>query len=135
MNESRAYSITDWFFCEDIRQEVNNKLSYMGVFDNSILCETIPIILPKIFVSIKLETKKGPIGNLFLRIMQPDGTLLAGPMEIKLNIIDPKNPRYKINIGIAPFNIQKMGKHKLEISLDGKQYESIGALDAGLMQK
>lgn len=126
--------VIDWFLCDDIREEIGGKVSYMGIYGDDILCATLPAILPKIALCMKLEIEKEVEDKIFLKITQPDGQPLIGPLEVKLaRPINPaKSKKARIHIAITPFIIQKTGSHKLLISIDGKKFEEIGGIDVGL---
>src|SRR5205809_5857904 len=56
-------------FCDDVRLEVGNKLSYMGVFQN-IVVPQLPVWLPKLAV---VNHWRGDGGHLSeVRILMPD---------------------------------------------------------------
>lgn len=46
-------------FCDDIRMEVGNKLSMMGIYQNSMVVPGFPFDLPRIYVSMKATAPKG----------------------------------------------------------------------------
>lgn len=136
MSDKTIPKVIDWFLCDDIREETGGKVSYMGVYGDDILCSTLPAILPKMALCMKLEVEKEVEDKIFLKIMQPDGPLI-GPLEVKLmRPINPaKSKKVRMHIAISPFIIQKSGSHKLLISIDGKKFEEIGEIDVGLMQQ
>lgn len=45
----------DAIFCDDVRQESGNKLSYMGIYGGNLLLERFPAVLPKLCVVISLR--------------------------------------------------------------------------------
>ena len=45
----------DTIFCDDVRQENGNKLSYMGVYGGNLLLERFPAVLPKFCSVISLR--------------------------------------------------------------------------------
>src|SRR2546429_9874940 len=56
-------------FCDDVRLEVGNKLSYMGIFQN-IIVPQVPVWLPKLAV---VNHWRGAGGHFFeVRILMPD---------------------------------------------------------------
>lgn len=63
---------TAWFMttvvCDDVRKEEGNKLSYMGIYGNSILLPSFPFTLAKLCFVMTLMgpgTKKAPKSLLF----------------------------------------------------------------------
>ena len=47
-------------FCDDIRQEIGGKLSYMGVYSSDLYVGGFPITLPKFCVAIRVMTPADP---------------------------------------------------------------------------
>lgn len=45
----------DTIFCDDVRQESGNKLSYMGIYGGNLLLERFPVVLPKLCAVISLR--------------------------------------------------------------------------------
>lgn len=133
MSDKKSFSLADWFFCDDIREETHGKVSYMGVYGDNILFSEIPATLPKIFFCIKLEFSKRISDKVFFKIMQPGG-LLIGPIEAQLppQEILEKQKKVRMHFGIIPFTVQKSGPHELHISFDGKKFEEIGRFNVGL---
>lgn len=43
-------------YCDDIREEVGNKFSYMGVYSSDLTVPNAPILLPKLCVAVKVTT-------------------------------------------------------------------------------
>lgn len=63
-------------FCDDIRHEVSNKLSYIGVYSGNLYVKAFPAALPKLCVAIKVVTSKDkPLDSIRLRILKDDKTL------------------------------------------------------------
>jgi hypothetical protein len=79
MNEGR---FTTTLFCDDVRQEVGNKLSFMGVYNGGqLLLEKIPGVLPKLCGHVVAHT---PIDKPFraLSFKAFSGDELLGSMDI-----------------------------------------------------
>ena len=65
-------------FCDDIRPELGNKLSFMGCYQSELVVQMAPVTLPKlcVFASI-LTPKERPFKSLMLRVVQDDDVELA----------------------------------------------------------
>lgn len=62
-------------FCDDIRHEVSNKLSYIGVYSGNLYVQAFPVALPKLCVAIKVVTPRDkPLDSIRLRILKDDET-------------------------------------------------------------
>jgi hypothetical protein len=75
-------------YCDDIRQEVGNKLSYMGVYSGELNIQTAPVVLPKLCISIKaISDMQDPFEALEIRVLRVKGTeeielLSTGPATL-----------------------------------------------------
>ena len=64
-------------WCDDIRLEVGNKPSFMGVFTGGILLPALPTVLPRLAVYIWVNTPvERPFKSLRISITRDDGFLL-----------------------------------------------------------
>lgn len=64
------------FFCEDIRQEEGNKLSYMGIFSGDMILPDLPAVLPKFCVVIRVVTPADqPLSQLKILVITNEDTL------------------------------------------------------------
>lgn len=65
MTQSKNRSLNT-IFCDDIRMEIGNKVSYMGVYRGTYEVNgPVPIVVPRIYAAIEVKT---PIDNPFKRI-------------------------------------------------------------------
>jgi hypothetical protein len=63
-------------FCDDIRHEINGKLSYIGVYSGGLFVPAFPATLPKLCVSVKVVTPADePLCSLTLRVLKDDEIL------------------------------------------------------------
>ncbi len=63
-------------YCDDIRQEVSGKLSYIGAYSTSLIVASFPITLPKLCVSIRIISPvQNPIESLTVQILKDDEVL------------------------------------------------------------
>jgi hypothetical protein len=77
-------------FCDDIRQEVGNKLSYMGIYTGQMFVPALPLTLPKLCVvmhAITLATN--PFKQIKFRLLKND-ELIA---EADVNASDAPLPQ------------------------------------------
>ena len=65
-------------FCDDIRHEVGNKMSFMGCYQNELFVPTAPIALAKLCVYVTLLTPIArPVRSLRFRVLMDDDRELA----------------------------------------------------------
>lgn len=62
-------------YCDDIRQEIGNKLSYMGVYSGELNIPTAPLVLPKLCIVIRAVSEiQDPFEALEIRVLRVKGT-------------------------------------------------------------
>jgi hypothetical protein len=65
-------------FCDDVRQEVGNKISLMGCYQNLIQVQQAPAVLPKLCLMAKVYTPLDrPFRRLIIRILRNETQKLA----------------------------------------------------------
>jgi len=120
--KKNAERILTAIFCDDIRQETGNKMSFMGCYQRDLLVPNAPVLLPKLCVFASASTPLGdPFKTLTLRIMQDDSVELAkleiSPEELQkaAQIVDPTATRREIRTAIvfSPYFIEKPSSIRL----------------------
>lgn len=101
--------------CDDIREEMRKKLSFIGIYGPNILVSKIPFVFPKLCFAISYKDVKG--GDSFsIELKNPSdeqlGKTITGsvPKEVKDNI------RFYVFAVFSPLNIKQEGEHKLVIT-------------------
>lgn len=62
--------------CDDVRQEIGNKLSCMGIYGGEMFVSALPLVLPKLCVVLHTRTLASePFESLVLRILKDDSEL------------------------------------------------------------
>jgi len=65
-------------FCDDIRHEMGNKISFMGCYQSELFVPAVPIVLPKLCVyATALTPIARPFKYLVFRVILDDQTELA----------------------------------------------------------
>ena len=63
-------------FCDDIRHEMNGKVTFIGVYGGGLFVPAFPATLPKLCLSIKIVTPEyEPIRSLTLRVLKDEDVL------------------------------------------------------------
>ncbi|MHB8254009.1 MAG: DUF6941 family protein [Acidiferrobacter sp.] len=63
-------------YCDDIRQEVGNKASYMGTYTGLMLVPSLPITIPKLMVAVNVYTpQEQPFESLKIQLTKNDDLL------------------------------------------------------------
>jgi hypothetical protein len=126
---SGRYVHTIW--CDDIRQEIGNKPSFMGVFTGGILLPAVPAALSRLGVYTWVVSPiDKPIESLQLQVVRDDGLVLA---EIKQEGAPPSPPprvedatRQQIVVGVSmgPVEIPEGCKWLVvKVKADGDELE------------
>lgn len=64
----------DVLFCDDIREEVGNKVSYMGIYTSVLQVQSMPSLLGKLCVVVRLQSDlKKPFEQIEIRIVKEKG--------------------------------------------------------------
>lgn len=64
-------------FCDDVRQEVGHKHSFIGVYSGDLLVKRLPVVLPRLCVVMSLTLPEADeCDSVHFRIMQGDQCLL-----------------------------------------------------------
>lgn len=109
-------------FCDDIRQEVGNKLSLIGCYGSELLVEKLPAILPKLCVQAHLST---PLDQPFERATLRayiNGDILAelefpvAAVNARPRADDPTATRMNFTaiMALSPFIFDKEGVVRIE---------------------
>ena len=69
-------------FCDDIRHEIEGKISYIGVYNGTLFLPEFPATLPKLCLSITaLTSPKQPFLKLKLRVLHDDTEIFTGELD------------------------------------------------------
>ncbi len=100
--------------CDDIRMEADNKISLMGLYQDDLIVDEVPQILPSLAFMIVFEEPKRQFDKVELIIKapksEPDIVIFDSPPEGY-----SKDEDIKMLFKLAPFRIKAEGKVKLQI--------------------
>ncbi len=102
-------------YCDDIREEVGNKISYMGVYWGELWVQAAPVTLAKLCIAIKVVTDiADPFEALEVRIVKgekEDDLLSTGPIPAPTQPTISDNNATRIIVQmvfiLAPFQIEE----------------------------
>jgi Family of unknown function (DUF6941) len=99
--------------CDDVRQEIGEKMSLMGIYSKDIVVNKVPAILPFINLIVMFEDIKEPFDNIFVSLITPESE------PIQVSYPPPpgleKGKDVNIIIGFSPFRLNAIGPAKFEI--------------------
>jgi len=99
--------------CDDIREEINNKVSLMGVYGKEIIFNQLPAILPKLYFLIMIEdvSKKFSEVTLTLKLPGSKTQIFKRPTPPKLKT----GLNLNLIFGFSPFKVEKAGEARFEV--------------------
>jgi len=114
------FTIQYAFVCDDVRQEVNNKVTYVGQSDVIILSK-LPAMLPKLCIVYSTMGNPGKYKVTASINHKESGIKL---LEIPAHDIEIKNKDQKIReiYQLHNVKIEKIGKYEVRIFYDGKPF-------------
>lgn len=121
-------------YCDDIRNEIGGKLSFMGVYGTDMIIPNFPAAIGKlcVYVSIKFPFAEHPKEKIYIAISEGDKILSEMRLE-KENLeksqppppdknTPPKDQSWIFDIGftISPLNLSGPTQLNIVAELDGK---------------
>lgn len=123
-------------FCDDIRHEVNGKVSLMGTFGGALFIPVAPALIPKLCCIISVHSDiDAPISQLKVTGSFLGKTIFssevddAGLKEMYAAAPPVENRKSftaQLMIALAPFSMESFGKIDIEILADGEILECAG---------
>lgn len=72
-------------YCDDVREEVGGKRSFIGVYAGQLIVQSAPAVLPKLCVIVIISTPiDRPLTKCVIRILMDGDTLAEMPLEPRL---------------------------------------------------
>jgi hypothetical protein len=69
-------------FCDDIRHEIDGKISYIGAYNGVLFVSNFPATLPKLCLSVIALTPSGkPFTKLKMRVLHNDAEMFTGELD------------------------------------------------------
>lgn len=103
--------------CEDVRHELGNKRSYMGVYGPTIDVVSLPALLPAISVVLLVRNPVALPEQMTFKVTRPDGVTMVdtGPQLAKAE--GTKRPfDAEWVVRFAPFRLDVEGPHKFSFT-------------------
>ncbi len=125
-------------YCDDIREEVGNKVSYMGVYAGELTVTSAPVLLPKLCIAVKVITDIGdPFEALEVRIVKVRGNnetelLSTGPVLVPARLPGsddgPTRLVAQLTFMLAPFQIDEETMLRIKATTEREELHGTGAL-------
>ena len=133
-----AYAV----FCDDIRQEINGKITMVGIYTDRLLVSSVPTVLPKLCLALSIATDKEKMFEE-ISVTGTFGRDEVFKMELHKEQIQnivaqaPKSETpakfftVQLNAILTPFQLERTGKLVLTVMADGEELEC-GGLEISL---
>lgn len=125
------YRYVHTIFCEDLRQEIAGKKSYIGVYGTELYVQKFPTIVPKLVIDINVVTEKeNPFQHIHIDIFllsKRIGDIDLPSEELKTlfnaNKSHPDTTRamLQLNTTLVPFVIEGPGLLEVIVTADGQE--------------
>jgi len=124
-------------FCDDVRNEVGNKQSFIGVYRGSLYVQNFPAILPRLCIVITIETPTNePFKSLLFKILQDDKVVVESPvpdhiLESQKNITDASGANdkmmvYSTVVVLSPLVLEGAVRLRVRVLADGRELKGLG---------
>lgn len=120
-------------YCDDIRNEVGNKLSYMGIYTHEMIIPNAPLLLPKLCIAVKVVTDiNDPFESVTVRLVKikdHEETELISTGLIHLPQVadlpgrddDTTRLSFEMQFMLSPFQIDEEAKLRVEATTEREE--------------
>lgn len=120
-------------YCDDIRNEVGNKLSYMGIYTGELTIPNAPLLLPKLCIAVKVVTDvNDPFESVTVRLVKikdhEEGELISTgliplPSLADMPGRDDDTTRLSLEMHfmLSPFQIDEEAKLRVEATTEREE--------------
>lgn len=102
--------------CDDVRNELGNKISIMGVYLREVIVNKIPAVLPKLALVILLEDIIKPFEHVKTKISLPGAESINLDLHAPRNLQKGSNNTMVIAIGNIKISAPGIAKYELYFS-------------------
>lgn len=100
--------------CDDIREEIGHKLSFIGIYGPHILVTKIPYVFPKLCFAISYKDVEA--GHSFsIELINPSSKQLGDTITVSIPKEAKRSIKFNMFAIFSPLNIKQEGSHKLVI--------------------
>lgn len=120
---TKKSKLIDCFLCDDVRQEITGKTTFVGVYGTDVVVPMVPFIMPGLYIVSKWDISGGLFNDVTFRIEMPDKKQLG-----HIKAMAPQNvkgPQLLMHLALIPFQIQVAGVYKVYIKIDDEPEKTI----------
>lgn len=116
-------------FCDDIRQEVGGKHSFMGVYGPECVLKTLPGTIPRLCIAIIAIMSPGSdISDISAEMLGPDGNLQAFPVTMDASHLRLANRDLPLQVNLiligGAVEVKEASKLSVSIKINGTNFEA-----------
>jgi hypothetical protein len=118
-------------YCDDIRNEVGNKQSLIGIYRGDLYVPSFPATLPKLCVLVTVQTLANqPFESLKFRLLKDDTLLAEAPIPLesmpKAGSIDSGDgfSMFTLVLVMSPFKVDQPTKLRVRVDADGVELKA-----------
>lgn len=129
-------------FCDDVRHEVGNKISIIGVYSGGLFVPSFPVTLPKLCLVVKIVTPaEETLKSAVIRVLKDDETLhevmvdeeqLAStpiPAELSPNIKVPNRAQsVQYILVFSPIHFERPCALRVRVQTESGELKGMGLL-------
>lgn len=113
------------FICDDIREEIGNKVSLMGIYGDNIVFPVLPAAMPKLCLYIVLNEVNTDVNTFKIKVFSPvDGSPIEFNIPAQVDQTSP-NKNTRIAVVLSPFKVVKTGEARVELSANDEKNSSV----------
>lgn len=131
-------------YCDDVRQEIGNKISLIGVYTSSLIVPKLPFTLPKLCIVLNVRTSASePFGEMKFEILKNKDVMVASgilspPTEAQKSILEMAPSEYvddsprvitaQLVMQLTPFQIDEGFLLRTLVTVDGEVLRAGGLI-------
>lgn len=114
-------------YCDDIRSELGNKISLIGIYGADLLLPELPAVLPKlcIYAQVYGELETPLDGDVEVRVLLDDDVIASSISQPKSTNLLPRHfVKMVTHIILSPFSVEKESILRVRLYHEGKEYRA-----------
>lgn len=129
-------------FCDDVRMETGNKMSYMGIYQGNMYLKSFPAVLPRFCISVKAITPatnpfesvkfKILLNNNLIAEQEVSEDILIQNKELALADKDTRDDNKMFIAGaviqLQPFVIEEPSKLQVRVESESEELKALGLI-------
>lgn len=141
MNQQNDLPIAYTIFCDDLRQEVGNKVSFMGVYQGMMFVQSFPASLTKVCAAVTVRLPRGTaVNSLVFKLLLQDEVIAERSVDPQ-TLMAKQNKEQGLDalmatalFQIVPFSIEEPAVLKSRVYFDSHELKA-GGLGIRLLAK